>query len=91
MIGINNCHRHDFNEWRKSMEANGVKFYDSPPDGCDSTFKVGDIVRFTNDYGVQFEPFTVLAFSDPDHGRFIHINSSSYWFPVRADQLTKIK
>ena len=35
----------------------------SPPEGC--TLKVGDKVRFVNDYGVAFGPFTIQGFTLP--------------------------
>ena len=74
------------------MEA---KFYadnemvNEPPQPC--RWQVGDVVKFTNDYGVVFEPFRVIGFTKPEHelhGRFVHINSSSPWFPVSPESLT---
>ena len=55
--------------------------------------KVGDVVKFTNDYGVEFEPRLVIGFTTPEnelHGRFVHINTDSPWFPVPPGSLTKI-
>lgn len=60
-----------------------------PPISCD--FKIGDIVKFTNDYGVEFEPRTIIGFTTPKdilHGRFIHIDTDAPWFPVKPEQLT---
>lgn len=73
------------------------KFYannemvNEPPRPCD--FKVGDTVKFTNDYGVEFEPRKVIGFTKPEHelhGRFIHIDTDAPWFPVKPESLTKL-
>jgi hypothetical protein len=56
---------------------------------CD--LKVGDVVTFTNDYGVSFENMIVIGFAKPEHylhGRFIHISSDSPWFPTKRESLT---
>ena len=59
-----------------------------PPVECE--LKVGDEVSFKNDYGVEFFGFNVIGFSESaENGRFIHINSDSYWFPVKPASLTK--
>ena len=47
------------------------------------------MVAFTNDYGVIFGPCEVLAFGNLyNSGRCVYIDSDSYWFPNRPDQLT---
>ena len=54
--------------------------------------KVGDRVIYRNDFGVEFGPFEVIGFEkkeDISGGRFVYLNSDSYWFPVKAEQLTK--
>lgn len=59
-----------------------------PPELCE--FKVGSRVMFENDYGLVFGPFEVIGFTKPEHmidGRFVHINSTSPWFPVIPDSL----
>lgn len=59
------------------------------PMPCD--FKIGDIVKFTNDYGVEFGPHKVLGYTTPEdvlHGRFIHIDTDAPWFPVKPESLT---
>ncbi len=61
-----------------------------PPVPCD--FQVGDLVTFTNEYGVSFTGLTVVGFTPeidshlPD--RFIYLDTSCWWFPKKADQLT---
>lgn len=60
-----------------------------PPMPCD--LKVGDIVKFTNDYGAEFGPHKVLGYTTPEnvlHGRFIHIDSDAPWFPAKPESLT---
>ena len=62
-----------------------------PPRPCD--FKVGDFVKFTNDYGVEFILHRVIGFTkieDELHGRFVHIDTDSPWFPVKPESLEKI-
>lgn len=56
---------------------------------CD--FEVGDKVTFTNDYGVSFDGLEVIGFSDDDtfYGRFIHLDTDCYWFPVSPDSIVK--
>ena len=56
-------------------------------------FKVGDVVTFTNEYGVKFEGLKVIGFEkeiDPDWmpGRFVYLNTSCYWFPESPESLT---
>ena len=54
-------------------------------------WKVGDTVKFTNDYGVEFGPRRVVGFTKPEnelHGRFVYIDSDSPWFPVNPEQLS---
>jgi hypothetical protein len=78
-----------------SYETMEEKFYrdnemvDQPPKPCQWT--VGDVVKFTNDYGVQFGPRKVIGFTKPErelHGRFVHIDSDSPWFPVSPESLS---
>ena len=55
----------------------------------DNDLAVGDMVAFTNDYGVVFGPKEVLAFRKPwNGGRCVYIDSDAYWFPDRPGQLT---
>jgi hypothetical protein len=60
-----------------------------PPKPCE--WKVGDCVKFTNDYGVEFEPLRVIGFTKPEHelhGRFIHLDTDAPWFPVAPESLS---
>ncbi len=52
--------------------------------------RVGDTVRFTNDYGCEFGPVTIIGFCKPEHvlhGRFVHLGDDSPWFPVHPHQV----
>ena len=50
----------------------------------ENDLSVGDMVAFTNDYGVIFGPCEVLAFGNLcNSGRCVYIDSDSYWFPNR--------
>lgn len=53
--------------------------------------RVGDIVTFTNDFGIQFEGHRVVGFADPDEngGRSVYIDFDCYWFPVAIHSLSK--
>jgi len=56
-----------------------------PPIPC--SFKPGDPVIYTNDYGVEFE-LTVRGFA-PDlfHGRFVYLDSDCWWMPKAPESL----
>lgn len=67
-----------------------AKLEKTPPVECE--FKVGDVVTFTNDYGVSFDGKEIIGFSNKEdmfNGRFIHWDGDAYWFPARPDQLKK--
>lgn len=55
---------------------------DAPPLPCH--LKVGDVVTYTNEFGVHFEGKKVIGFSkEPTSwGAFVHLSKSAYWFPV---------
>ena len=67
-----------------------------PPVECE--FKPGDVVKFTNEFGVEFEGFVVLGFAKDTefYGRFIYAalpgerayNGCAYWFPKLPGELT---
>lgn len=84
-------HKEEFQKWRAEREAEGMEFFNrlSEVMETDSDLAVGDMVAFTNDYGVVFGPKEVLAFGKPwNGGRCVYIDSDAYWFPDRPDQLT---
>ena len=55
-------------------------------------FSVGDVVTFTNDYGVKFHNLTIIGISADNsfYGRQIYTNTDSYWFPHKPSELLKI-
>ena len=61
----------------------------------ENDIQVGDLVKFTNKYGITFGPYKVFAISKDDElwkdNRCIYINKSSYWYPCRPDELTIVK
>lgn len=63
------------------------------PIECD--YKVGDEVIFTNEYGVCFRGLKVIGFSPIgdfyDKERFIHLDTSCYWFAKRPSELQLVK
>lgn len=84
-------HKDDFLRWKKEREAEGMEFFNRLSDvmDTDNDLEVGDIVAFTNDYGIVFGPKEVLAFRKPCNGsRCVYIDSDAYWFPDRPEQLT---
>jgi hypothetical protein len=78
-----NQHEREFKNWVKSKKVNVLQ------DSAETGLKVGDIVTFTNDYGVQFKGMKVLGFCKPDNGRCVYISSDCYWFPERPESLKK--
>jgi hypothetical protein len=62
-------------------------YTEQAPEGC--TLKVGDKVRYTNDYGLEFD-LVVKGFTAncerEDWGRTVYIFNDCWWFPVRPEQ-----
>ena len=57
-IGSSRSHKEEFLRWKKEREAEGMEFFSrlSEVMETDSGLAVGDMVAFTNDYGVVFGP-----------------------------------
>lgn len=89
-MGQKGKYKRDFKRWRAGQEKQGRRFYNKLSDVVIpvKNFKVGDMVMFTNNYGVVFGPMEVLAFCMPEYDRCVFLDKSSYWFAVRPDQLT---
>ena len=49
-------------------------------------FKAGDVVVYTNQFGVSFENKEILGF-DVEEGK-AYLNKDSYWFPVPLSSLS---
>lgn len=87
-------HKEEFQKWRAKREAEGTVFYNrlSEVIATENDLEVGDMVAFTNDYGVVFGPHEILAFRKPWNGsRCVYIDSDAYWFADRPDQLTLMR
>ena len=92
-ISTNISHKKDFQRWKEEREAEGMEFFNrlSEVIDTDNELTVGDMVAFTNDYGVVFGPCKVLAFGKPTgSGRSVYFDHDAYWFPARLDQLTLV-
>lgn len=92
-FGMVMSHKEDFLRWKARCEAEGTIFYDrlSQATYTDRELSVGDMVIFTNDYGVVFGPYEVLAFGKPVNGRCVYTDSEAYWFADRPEQLTLVE
>lgn len=56
-------------------------------------WRVGDVVKFTNEFGVEFAPHKVIGFAKPEdelHGRFIYIDTDCPWMPVTPSSLSRL-
>lgn len=90
-ISTNTSYKKEFQCWKAKREAEGSVFYNrlSEVTDTDNDLAVGDMVAFTNDYGVVFGPYEVLAFDKPeDWDRCVYFDHDAYWFSARPDQLT---
>lgn len=63
-----------------------IEMMAKPPIKCD--LSIGKEVIFTNEYGVSFYGLKVIGYSEEvEHGRFLHLNTDCYWFPVSRSSL----
>lgn len=73
----------------KKLKYQNLEMNAQPPIACD--LNVGDEVIFTNDNGVEFFGYSVIGFSETvEYGRFIHLNTDSYWFASKRENLTSM-
>ena len=72
---------------QEQLDNNGITNTPSIP--CD--LKVGDIVTYKNENGVEFNNRIIIGFSTHliISGRFIHLANDAWWFPVKRTELTK--
>ncbi len=74
----------EFNQWAASKNIELVPEADG--------FKVGDVVTFTNDYGVVFHDLVIKGI-DKDtsfYGRRFYIFDDCYWFPAHPNSIKKL-
>lgn len=59
-----------------------------PPVIC--TYKLGDVVTYTNEYGAKFPNKVIIGFASDTSlgGRFIHLAEDAWWFPVKPSELS---
>lgn len=75
-----------FTDWVKKENIQVLKELEN------SDLKIGDIVTFTNEYGVQFENLEILGFrnnTDFMPERTVYLDKSSYWFAVKLSEIKK--
>ena len=78
-------YKKDFELMKKEWESVGFTFFDTL---YDADIQVGDKVMFTNDVGIIFGPYEVLAFQKPGpDGRCVFIDHDCYWLPVTLESL----
>ncbi|RGZ64791.1 hypothetical protein DW980_08850 [Bacteroides stercoris] len=94
-INSGRSYKEAFLQWKTEREANGKVFYDRLAEVMDTDceMKVGDMVIFTNDAGLVFGPYEVLAFEKPDNNkdRCIYIDHDSYWCSERLENLLLVQ
>lgn len=83
-------YKKEFTEWRK---RHSNKVYDKLSEVMETTseLKVGQKVKFTNDYGVTFEPHEIVGFCKPESwGGCVYLDFDCYWCPVKLSSITLI-
>lgn len=79
-------YKKDFQNW---VQRENIPVLDILPDGG---LRKGQIISFTNDYGVVFGPHEILGFTPKPTtwGGRVYFDHDSYWFPVKPEQLTPL-
>ena len=81
-------YKKDFELMRKDWESHGFNLFRDTL--YDVDLQVGDKVMFTNEVGMVFGPYEVLAFQKPrPDGRCVLIDHDCYWLPVTPESLRK--
>lgn len=72
------------------VERDNIPVVDSLPN---VNLHKGQMVMFTNDYGVTFGPHEVLGFTpEPSkYGACVYFVHDAYWAPCRPEQLTPVE
>lgn len=79
------------------IQRTGDKIFDRLSDvipNPEQDFHKGQMVMFTNEYGITFGAYEILGFSpNPKqfYGRCVYLDKDSYWFPVRPSEITLAK
>jgi len=96
-IGSSRSHKEEFMRWKKEREAEGMEFFSrlSEVMETDSDLAVGDMVAFTNDYGVVFG-FQTVPNNSPYSAKEVqndnkrHTQTTLRQYCRRSFQLAKI-
>lgn len=78
-------------EFLDMIQRKGERVFDNLSDvvqNPERDLHKGQIVSFTNIYGVTFKNLEILGFCEPRNGRCVYLDKSSYWFPARPEELT---
>lgn len=78
-------------EFLDMIQRKGERVFDNLSDvvqNPERNLHKGQIVSFTNKYGVTFKNLEILGFCEPWDGRCVYLDKSSYWFPARPEELT---
>lgn len=81
-------------EYQRNLDKKEKAFYETLASSHPETeLKVGDIVTFTNEYGVVFKGKRVAGFHHEAMGeqltnRIVYLEKDAYWFPVPVASLT---
>lgn len=80
-------YKQQFNEW---VKRRNIPLVDSLPD---VNLHKGQLVMFTNDYGVTFGPHEILGFAaEPTKaGGCVYFDHDSFWMPCNPSQLTPVE
>lgn len=68
----------EFTEWATERNIKTV--------AAKGKFKAGDLVVYTNEFGVSFEGKEILGFEVGSEN--VYLNKDAYWFPVPMDSLS---
>jgi len=72
-------------EFKIWANKRGIKILDEL-----GSFKVGQTVKYTNEFGVSFIRKIIGFRSEPVlEGRCVYLDKDSYWFPVGLNQIKK--
>lgn len=94
-INSGKSYKEAFLRWKAEREADGKVFYNrlSEVMKTDIEMKVGDMVIYTNDTGLVFGPYEILAFEEAENNkdRCIYIDHNCYWFSERLENLLLVQ
>lgn len=83
----------DMREWlEKGKKINAfVNRLSELVDNPKVDYEVGNVVTFTNGYGVEFHNLKIIAIGRHSElwecGHCIYLDKESYWYPVKPDSL----